>query len=125
MPWAEPGQVKIRVMTYDLWKLDDSSDDVSEMFPFKKKKKEKAVCVPPQQPVPKDVPKYRMNGHAVEYEGEKEEVETRDLSGADGVAASEPHRKGFQPLPRCSHCGTAISYDQKKCHACEEDLRGI
>jgi len=88
------------------------------MFPFKKKR---ADVVPPQQPVSKDIPRYRMDGHAVEYEDEKEVKETRHGPADDSVAASEPHIKGFQPLPRCSHCGTAISYDQRKCHACEKE----
>jgi len=101
---------------------EGSADDVSEMFPFKKKR---AGRVPPQQPVSKDLPRYRMDGHAVEYEGEKGVRETPHGSADDSVAASESHRKGFQPLPRCSHCGTAISHDQRKCHACEKDFRRI
>jgi hypothetical protein len=92
------------------------------MFPFKKKR---ADVVLPQQLVSKDLPRYRMDEHAVEYKGEKEVRETRHAPADDRVAASEPHRKGFQPPPRCSHCGTAISYDQRKCHACEKEFGRI
>ena len=92
------------------------------MFPFKKKR---ADVVPPQQPVSKDPPRYRMDGHAVEYEDEKGVKETRHGPADDSVAASEPHRKGFQPLPRCPHCGTAISHDQRKCHECEKEFGRI
>lgn len=123
MPWAEPRQVKIRMTTYDPRRRENSSDDVIEMSLFKKKRVD---AIPPQQPVSKDLPRYRMDGHAVEYKGEKGVRETPHGSDDDSVAASsEPHRNGFQPLPRCSHCGTAISYDQKRCHACEKEFRGI
>ncbi len=92
------------------------------MFPFKKKKTD---GVAPRQPVSKELPRYRMDGNAVEYKDEKEKVESRQESAADGVAVSEPQGKRFRPLPRCSHCGTALSYDQRKCHACEKELRRI
>ena len=123
MPWAEPRQVKIRMTTYDPRRRKSSSNDVIEMFPFKKKR---AGGVPPQQPVSKNLPGYRMDGHAVEYKGEKGVKETRHGPDDDSVAtSSEPHRDGFKPLPRCSHCGTAISYDQRKCHACEKEFGRI
>ena len=92
------------------------------MFPFKKKR---ADVVLPQQQVSKDMPIYRMDGHAVEYKDEKGDGETRHGPANDSASASETHIKGFQPLPRCSHCGTAISYNQSKCHACEKEFRRI
>jgi hypothetical protein len=106
--------------TYGPRRPEVSSDDVIEMFPFKKKR---ADVVPPQQQVSKDIPGYRMDGHAVEYRGEK--GETRHGPANDSAVASDPHIEGFQPLPRCSHCGTAISYNQRKCHACEKESRRI
>ncbi len=122
MPWAEPRQVKIRMTTYDPRRRENSSDDVIEMSLFKKKRVDGVL---PRQPVSKDLPRYRVDGHAVEYKGEKGLRETPHGSDDDNVAASEPHRKGFQPLPRCSHCGTAISYYQRKCDACEKEFGKI
>ncbi len=120
MPRVESRQVKIRMKTYDPRRREDSSDDVNEMFPFKRKRTD---GVPPHRPVSKDLPRYRMDDHAVEYKGETGAREERPVD--EEVAASELHRKGFHPLPRCSHCGTAISYYQRKCHACETEFRGI
>ena len=30
--------------------------------------------------------------------------------------------EGFTPLPRCSHCGTAVAHSQVVCHGCGRGL---
>lgn len=107
----------------DIWPpKTETSRTVSEMFPFKKKKESKG---PPKQHAARDIPSYRRDERSVEYDSIAK-VDEPTVGPADGKdAAVEVAGDDFQPLPRCSHCGTAIGYNQRICHGCEKESRGF
>lgn len=61
-----------------------------------------------------DKPPYRRDDEAVEY-GRRRVGEGRQT--ADERKGKEPP-PGFRPLPRCPRCGTAMGFDQRRCHSC-------
>lgn len=64
------------------------------------------------------------DGQAVPFPGE--DLKTR--IGIPEVADVRDDRpktisiEGFTPLPRCSHCGTAVAHSQVVCHGCGRGL---
>jgi hypothetical protein len=92
------------------------------MFPFRKKKVDPTA---PKKPAVKDIPGYRRDERLVDYGTMTKADESPARVEGGRNPAANPATDGFQPLPRCPRCGTAISHSQKTCHGCEEDFGGF
>ena len=112
-------KAKIDISPIHLMSNGPAPEDVSCMSPFMKRRKRG------QNENRRDagsLPAYRRDDRAVEYGQRGGERREESPVGPGRAPLSSGDRRELQPLPRCRHCGTAIGYQQKKCHACDEEL---
>lgn len=70
-------------------------------------------------------PSYRRDDEAVEYRTEEHNPRRESREGDIGDPADKTARGGFQPLPRCPSCRTAIGFEQSECHSCGRGLKKV
>ena len=64
------------------------------------------------------------DGRAIPFPGD-DLRKHMDVPEVASVRADRPKTgsiDGFIPLPRCSHCGTAVAHSQVVCHGCGRGL---
>lgn len=68
-----------------------------------------------------NVPGYTHDPRHMEYY--RPQIDREETPAPGPTEAAKPRDPRKEPLPRCPGCGTAIGYDDERCHKCGLQLK--